>query len=534
VAAAAPASPAAPRPRWHLWAGWLLLALYAWLLGRSTVVVAGGSDSSGYLNAARLLASGRLELDVRIPAEFGPRAAAIPMHFLPSGFFPGGRDPAALTPTYPSGLPLQFAGAAHLFGWTAGPFAVALLSALAAVWLTYLAARELDLPPPLAVAGAVVLAAFPVFLFSSIQPLSDTPATAWSMASVYAALRTRRQPRWALAAGAAFAMGVLIRPTNLLLAPAMLLLLGRVAGVAHFARSGTEGNAPPTGKFALPVRRLLYFVAGGLPGALWLGFYNHTLYGHPLISGYGGISGAFSWAYGWPTAAHFARWLALLLPAAVLVLPLAIATRPELRRGTAVALLTGFAAVAGFYLFYRVSQEEWWCLRFLLPATPLLILAALLGVEALARRWSGGTARHVRNGAALALALWAIGSSFHWCRRLDVFRVPEHEQLYLAAATAARAHLPAKALVVCLHCSGSLYYYREHPILRWDQIGPEEFARYVALARAAGRPVCAVLFDFEEEDAFRRCPGPWQRLARTGPAGLWQLGPAPNAAATPR
>lgn len=498
------------RLRWHLWAGFLLLALYAWLLGRSTVIVAGGSDSSGYLNAARLLASGRLELDVRIPAEFGPRAAAIPMHFLPSGFFPGSRDPAALTPTYPSGLPLQFALAAHVFGWTAGPFAVALLSALAAVWLTYLTARELDLAIPLALAGAAALAVFPVFLFSSIQPLSDTPATAWSMAAVYAALRARRRPGWAVAAGAAFAMGVLIRPTNLLLAPAPLLLLG------------------------LHPRRLGFFVAGGLPGAAWLAFYNHTLFGHPLVSGYGGISGAFSWDYGVPTAGHFARWLALLLPAAVLVLPFAAATRTELRRGPVVALLAGFAAVAGFYLFYRVSQEEWWCLRFLLPATPLLILAALLGVEAIARRHTHGRWRHLRPGAALTLGLWALGNSLYWCPRLEVFRVKDHEQTYLATAALARERLPANALVVCLHFSGSLYYYHDLPILRWDQVGPEEFGRYAALARTAGRPVCAVLFDFEVEDAFHRCPGPWARLAQVGSVGLWQLGPGANAAPAPR
>ena len=155
---------------------------------------------------------------------------------------------------------------------------------------------------------------------------------------------------------------------------------------------------------------------------------------------------------------------------------------------------SGFAALAGFYLFYRVSQEEWWCLRFLLPATPLLILAALLGVEAIARRWTHGRRRlfrtraspdgrsllespaspeashdhgvsdgvvrlgrggtdsqklaPFRTGAALALGLWAIGNSVYWCRRLEVFRVKEHEQIYLATATAARQHLPAQALEI--------------------------------------------------------------------------------------
>jgi hypothetical protein len=218
------------------------------------------------------------------------------------------------------------------------------LAATSAVWLCYLVARELGLSAGLAAAGAIILGVFPVFLFTSVQTLSDTPATAWSLATLFAALRSRGHRAWAVAAGASLAMAVLVRPTNLLLGPALLVLLG------------------------LDWRRLALFVLGGLPGAAWLAFYNHALYGHPLRSGYGGdIFAAFALSHGAPTALHFAKWLALLLPAVVLILPFAALTRGGTRRREWLALTLAFAAITGCYAFYEVSHEVWWCLRFILP-----------------------------------------------------------------------------------------------------------------------------------------------------------------------
>jgi len=43
----------------------MLLALYAAFLSRHTAVVAGGADSSGYLNSARLFREGNLRETLR-------------------------------------------------------------------------------------------------------------------------------------------------------------------------------------------------------------------------------------------------------------------------------------------------------------------------------------------------------------------------------------------------------------------------------------------------------------------------------------
>lgn len=88
-------------------AGVLLgLVLILWLLSllARTSPIAGGADSSGYLNNARLLLEGRVEGEFR-------RLPELPESTLPSGIYdPLGfrSDPTTgtLEPTYPFGFPL--------------------------------------------------------------------------------------------------------------------------------------------------------------------------------------------------------------------------------------------------------------------------------------------------------------------------------------------------------------------------------------------------------------------------------------------
>lgn len=486
-------------PRWLRWLALVGLAAYGVFLARTMSVVAGGSDSSGYLNSARLLASGELQTDLRVPPEFGSPTEVNRYHFSPQGFGQFAGNPR-LPPSYPTGLPLHFALAGKLFGWEFGPRLVQLLAALGAVVLCYAAARELGLSWGLAAAGAVMLAGFPVFIFTSIQTLSDTLATTWMLAAVWAVLKGRRSPGWLLGGGAALAVAVLVRPTNLLLAPGLLVLVG------------------------LAPRRLAGFLVGGLPGAAWFMFYNHALYGGPFNSGYGTIGAAFGWQWVWPTVTHFAQWLALFLPAVVLALPaLAFFGRGAPRREAA-ALGLMFAGIVGVYLFYDVSHDVWWCLRFILPAVAALILMAVLGAETLAR-WAEQRGRsRLRPVVAVLLTVWAAGASWYWTRHLHILHVPGYERIYAEAAQVMRERLPGNALVVCSAFSGTVYYYTGLPTLIYDTIKPEEFAGYLARARRAGRPVYAAVFDIEEEDSIRtRCPGPWRRIATVGKIGLWEL-----------
>lgn len=494
-----PAVAPAPASRPLLAVLLLALAAYAVFLARYTTTVAGGADSSGYLNSARLLASGHLQGELRVPAKFGSLSDPDRVLFTPHGFYPYPGN-VQLPPTYPVGLPLHFAAAGKLLGWHLGPLVIEVAGALAAVWLCYLTARELGIDPALSAAGAAALGVCAVFLFTSTQPLSDTLATTWTLASVYTALRARRHRGWAAACGAVFAIAVLVRPTNAVLLPALVALLG------------------------FDWRRLTLAALCGAPGALWLGYYNHTLYGGALKSGYGDWRIHFDLSYVPATLLHFALWLALLLPAALLVLPLAAPFARDFRNRTLFALALWFGAIVALYSCYTVSHEVWWCLRFILPAIPALILAALLGLEALALRFPAEQRPRLLSAAAVVLVLWAVAGSTYWNRELGALTMKQGEQVYADASHAALRLFPADSLVVSFYVCGSVYAYTDFPVLRWDQLEPGQFAHFAALAQKAGRPICALLLEPEEKEALHeRCPGEWTRLGSVRNASLWRL-----------
>lgn len=494
-----PPAPAAPAPRWFIVLALLALAAYGIFLGVNSTVAAGGSDSSGYLNSARLFAEGRLTAELRVPAEFGPVDKLNRVHFMPYGFYPTLAG-TALPPTYPPGLPLQFAAASKVLGWPLGTLLVELACALGAVWLCYLAARELQLSPYLAAAGATALGLCPIFIFTSIQPLSDTPATTWALVPIVAALCARRHLAWAVICGAAFSMAVLVRPTNAVLLPAVILFLG------------------------FDWRRLALLVVGGIPGAVGLGAYNYALYGNPFRSGYGNIGEAFDVAYIPGALVDFAKWLGLLLPGVFLLLPLAVPFAREFRHRFVLAVAVWFASTVTLFACVAFSHESWWSLRYLLPAVPALILGALLGVDALSRRLPAPRRPLMLNAAAGLFFLWAVAGSVYWMRNFHVLYTKGYEDLYADASRAAQKTLPAQSLVVTSHFSGALYAYTDFPILRSDLIDAAQFARFAALAAKAGRPIAAVIFEFEEKETLQeRCPGDWKKVGSLKNATFWTL-----------
>ena len=117
-----------------------------------------------------------------------------------------------------------------------------------------------------------------------------------------------------------------------------------------------------------------------------------------------------------------------------------------------------------------------------------------------------------------------MGASWYWTKKLHVLYVPIYERAYGEMAKVVRERVPANGVVVCSVMTGTLYYYTSLPTLVYDSIKPEEFAHYVALARQAGRPIYAAIFNIEEEEVLRtRCPGEWKRWATVDNIGLWEL-----------
>jgi hypothetical protein len=174
----------------------------------------------------------------------------------------------------------------------------------------------------------------------------------------------------------------------------------------------------------------------------------------------------------------------------------------------------------------------WWDLRFILPGVPALILAALLGAEALARRQPATGAARFRIASFAVLATWSIALGCFWTSKFHLRLTKTYEQTYADATAAARSGFPANALVIAGQLSGALYYYTKFPVLRWELVNPSEFASFRALAEQAGRPICALLFDAEEPEALQqKCPGPWVKISAVNNTALWRLEGPPAAAA---
>jgi hypothetical protein len=477
----------------------LLLALYAVLLATHVGAVAGGSDSSGYMNHARLLATEHLHVPPRtIPGL--PQSSAPPFLYVPLGFKPAWNGDG-LVPTYPTGFALFVLALKPLVGWRhAGDWTI-VLHALAGVLATYALARMLGLGRRWALGGAAIIALSPLYLFMSLQAMSDVPSLFWTTAAVLAALKSREHADWALAAGVATAVDVLLRPTNVL---------------AFFPVAVALGVSP---------RRWVVFVFGGLPGAIFFAAHSISAYGSFVTTGYGDNTRAFLASYVPGTIVHYFRWLpALLTPAVVLALGL-----PWLRTETARTrwLLTVWVlAYAGFYSAYACTHETWWYLRFLLPAAPALVAGGLLVLRFLLARapaWSDPD-RSLAAGV-VSLALLA-GYSSWWTHDLDALSIGRSEIRYGQVADWMEANVPPDAVCLAMQASGSIFYYTRFTFIRWDVLDRGNLAQVEGAIRGAKRPIYAVLFPFEvvDSDVLRkRMPGRWAQVGKVQDVTIWRL-----------
>ncbi|MGA2692958.1 MAG: glycosyltransferase family 39 protein [Opitutaceae bacterium] len=468
---------------------------YAALLWALIGAVPGGSDNSGYFNEARLFAQGRIHTPMRTLA--GIPAQEVPFLYVPLGFRPAGA--AQLVPTYPPGLPLLLVPAARLVGWERAGDVILILHSLAGLALMFALGRLCGLPGSWALAGAAVLAASPLYLYTSLQALSDVPATAWATAAVVAALKSRGQSGWAFACGVCIAVGFLVRPTNFLVAIPVLFALG-----CSPARLGLAA-------------------LGALPGlAAWMAI-NHAAYGQTLESGYGAIGNEFHAGLIPATLVFYARWLPLLLSPIVLAAPFVLALG---RAGGRIAwmLVSWAACFLAFYCAYRWTREQWWFLRFVLPAAPALIVAGLAALRHLFEKGggpSGGARRWLVPALVLVAALGVEASQTNPLR--EARWIGSGERKYGRVADWLETHVPADSVLVVSQASGALYYYTGFTLLREEELSPAIADRVRASARAGGHGLFAVLWPHEKE-VLRKLPGTWAQIGSIEDVTVWRCG----------
>jgi hypothetical protein len=382
---------------------------------------------------------------------------------------------------------------AWLLGWQLGPFLVAPLAAAVAVALVHALARELGASHGEAIACALLIAFQPVTIYFALQPMSDVVALAWSTVTVYAAVRSRRQERWAYLAGAGFAIACAIRPANALLALPLAL--------------------------ALPWRRASYLRAllGAAPFVALLFRHNIAAYGHPLVTGYGDLKGELALGFFDKRFGHYTHWLGKTFTPLVPFAWLALLVSRRLPGRDRALLLVWFASFFFFYCFYR-HYEQWWNLRFLLPGFPAVVVGAVFAARPI---WRALEIRLTvpRTGSRTGNLLPLIVLAFALNREVGVLdaeqaiHVAAWERVYPEACQGTAALLPERSIVLAMLMSGALESYTSLPILRYDLLEEGDFARVRAGAARAGYRFYALVHPAEMDQFRRQAPAPWTPLA---------------------
>jgi hypothetical protein len=472
---------------------------------------AGGSDSSCYMNEARLFSrfTTRIEQPLAVAAPW-PRAA---WTFTPAGHLPSPARADAIVPMCPPGLPIVMAIARWI---RADMLVVPFLGALA-VWLTFVLGRGIDTPQAGA-AAAVLVACSPIFLYQIVQPMTDVPAAAWWLAAVVLASGERPRP---FAAGLAASMAILTRPNLLPLAFVIGIYLARLKpsrsqeSAIIQARSTTasadRGDETRSAAVSTPTRSakalaesLVAFAAGLVPGAIVLAFLNWRMYGSPVGSGYGSAGDLFALSNVAPNLERYIRWL---WQSHTPILALALAA-PFLAARRAEAWLALILAVSTIllYLPYRVF-DDWWYIRFLLPAIPFIVVLSVVTVARLVKdiRWHGITLTVL----AVVVGGWWISVAYD----RHAFDLRDWEHHFVEAGRFAADKLPANAAVLTVKHSGSVHYYSQKPTVAWDTLDPASLDRTLDFLRERSlTPI--VMIDAEEEASFREKFGAASAIGR--------------------
>ena len=473
---------ACPPPSSRSLAGAIVLLGYFGLLLANTYFFASGPDSSGYMNGARLLSKGEPHVRIQALDDFGLTGDMTHV-FVPYGFVVAG--PGVMVPSFPAGLPIHLAAAAAVGGWERAPYLVSPIVAILCLIVLFALGRETGLTELWALAPPMMLASFPVFIEHALQPASDNLAMLYALTSFYTALRAQRSPGWAILAGVAFAMGVWVRPTNILLCVPLALAL------------------------RLQPALLLRTAAGAAPIGLVIASMNQWLYGRWWKTGYGSFFDVISRT---PVCARFHLvWMAKILTPMVMPGGLLVVAERKASGWIRAMLVSWFGMLYLFYSFYNYCDQPF-SIRFLLPAVPAL----LLGITLLLQRW---------RWAPMILLLVPLYHVYLTQTRFDVFHGDEIESIYPETVTWTERQLPSNAIVIAGVMTGAYRYYVPSRVtVRWDQLYGDRTEKLQS-SGAGALPWYALLSDVEcdAEELARRVAGGWVVVGRNRDVTLYRL-----------
>jgi hypothetical protein len=268
----------------------------------------------------------------------------------------------------------------------------------------------------------------------------------------------------------------------------------------------------------------LLFVAGAVPACLAVAFLNHYWYGSPLVSGYGTLDSLYGWEHLAPNLARYPRWLmGAHTPIVLLALaaPIVLWRRPRIAdlaatpRAVAVAWLCFIAAVFASYIVY-IPFDEWWYLRFVLPAFPPMLVLTSVVLAAVTTKT--GPARVPLTAVIVAVLAWR-GFDYATDRHALTFR--EGERRYVAMGEYIARTLPDRAVLLSMQHSGSVRYYSGRLTIRYDWIRPNWLDAVIRELRARGYHPYIVLEEWEEPEFKARFEGHSALAALDWPPMVW-------------
>jgi hypothetical protein len=458
----------------------VLLATIAGLAGAIAIrygsYSAAGSDASGYLSQAVMIAHGQLMRAEPLAAIADWPDAATTL--APLGWR-AALEPGRQVPTYAVGLPL-FMAPLHALGGLSAAFLIVAASFAAAVWATGQIALRTG-GPAAALLASVWLATSPVALVEGVQPMSDVPVTAAWLTCwlVITGKGGGREDTRGWLAGVAAAVAVLIRPNLAPLAavPALWLL---------------RKSAHSTVVFSLPVA----LVGLGVAYLQW------RYFGSPWRSGYGTAAEIYAASNFAPNAVLYTRWLLDTHGPLLLLAPLAALWPRSPSRNTMRWLLAFAALVVLPYFLYSVF-EVWTYLRFLLPALAIAMIAVAVVAAACVARMPTPWRPLV---VAVMLPLLAT-TNIAAARAHGVFRFADAQLRATLAGRYLESALPVGSVVIAGEQSGAVRYHTGRSIVRWDFLGADALERVVEQLTDRGYDVWIALDVWEEELFRRKFPG---------------------------
>jgi hypothetical protein len=466
---------------------WLAVALSVAVIVigvRMGALVAGGSDSYGYVSQARLWATGTLRVQ---PPLDGDLPDGLEYHsFTPLGYRLA-TDGRSSVPTYAPGFPMLMAVFEWLGGPNAGFYVMPMLGGVT-VWATYLlgivvAGRTVGL------LAALLMATSPPFLFQLTRaPMSDIVAACWWTLALVLLPRPSRASSFLT--GVCAAIAILTRPNLVALA-----IVPAVALLWDIVRTRGAGRHPI-------VRLALYCLGPALAG-VFIAWLNTYWYGSATSSGYGVLADElFQWGFLQPNLINYSRSLIATHTPAIIVAAAgpwlvwryrSAAGAPALSQPVLVAYVLFLVVI---YLCYAVylPMEAWWGLRFFLPAFPVLMVfmsAALV---------RGAALLPVPRIVWPLLAVTLIFSETHQFIRDMYVLDSTGEWRFATIGRYIGETAPARAVVFTVLHSGSASYYSGRMTVRFDAILPEHFKAVTGEFQRRGYAAYILLDEFEKEE----------------------------------